>query len=385
MGDPSSAARLCRSLRGAWQVGPLSLLLASSCNGASSRPAASLPSKPSPANPGTTPRGPPLDPSQAEYWVQRCNGGDGDVCWLLADHYARGRRTWWGYFPQSNSRAAEFLAKGCNLGNTDACRDLGRVYLYGIGVEQDTARGAELLVGACDKAFALSCMDAAAALYDGKGVVRDHAHAERILTSGCSTGTAVACDLKGHLFGTGGFSDAEAPSGAPGIRFGTPLRDLEARCKASGHTWTADANGALCSGPLSDALPFPVRVSACRGRVCSVTAIIPPAGGSESVLSRVDELEKSLAEKYGLAGTRVREVAAHCLDAAALSRCVSSGEIVYESSWTWESHTRVMVSVASAKRGAAVTIAYSSPESSGQGEAQGPDEAPRALPRPRMP
>ena len=345
-------------------IGPLSWLLLWGCGGPAtvapiSRPPEIRDSRDSSRESADAP-----DRSKPQYWIEQCERGDGEVCGLLGDHYARGGRTGWGYFPRSNERAAFYLGKGCKLGDPSACRDLGRAYLHGIGVEKNVALGARLLIGPCDRAFALSCMDAAAALYEGTGVERDQAHAERMLSSGCAGGIAGACDLKAHLFGTGRFSDADAPAGAPGIAFGTPLRDIEARCKSSGHTWTGDDSSAFCSGPVSETFPFPVHVSACDRRVCSVTAITPRADESpQNALRRLNEVERSLSEQYGLAGRRVRKTSDRCEKADLLPQCVSSGDVVYQSGWTWESHASVTLSLEGGDRGPTVTIGYFSPES----------------------
>jgi hypothetical protein len=161
-----------------------------------------------------------LSTHDPQYWINECNAGNGETCSLLGWSYQKGGSDSWGYFPQNDKIAAEFFEKGCALGHTKGCGELGHAFLKGVGVAKDQHRGAELVVSACDKGYEFSCVDAGVVLYDGAGIERDRARALSMLTRGCVGSSPAACDLKQRLFGTGGVSAADPPVGAVGVKFG---------------------------------------------------------------------------------------------------------------------------------------------------------------------
>jgi TPR repeat protein len=151
--------------------------------------------------------------ARSDYWIRQCDAGDGDLCWLLGEDYARGGTNEWGYFPQSDEHAAQFFAKGCKLDSVKACGGLGHALLKGAGVKPDAEMGAKLIVFACEKGDKFACGEAGIVLYGGRGIERSPASAQRA-ECGCTQGSPGACQLQRNLFGTEAPSEGEPPGGS---------------------------------------------------------------------------------------------------------------------------------------------------------------------------
>jgi hypothetical protein len=315
-----------------------------------------------------------LDVSDKKQWMFRqCDAGEGDACWLLGQNFSRGGSSPpWGYFPQSDERAAQLFGKGCKVGSPQACGQLGHSLLKGLGVTQDIPRGASLAVSSCERGYEFACMDAAMVLYDGTGIAPDRERARRDLIAACTAGNPGACLMEKDLYGTQMFAASDPPAGAVGVEFGTPLRDVESRCRATGHTWSGDNTGGFCDGPISASTPYAFLAFACAGRVCGlmVTDLLstqPPS----SWLTRFDETEKRLETRYGPPSTRTKTVTRACLDVAALPQCIASGAVVYNTEWAWERKYGVLMKLANREHGPVIIINYMTPEDLKSGRASG--------------
>jgi hypothetical protein len=276
--------------------------------------------------------------------------------------YSRGGSQTWGYFPQSDQRAAEFFAKGCALGDPKGCGDLGHALLGGTGVAKDPARAARLVVWACEKGYAFSCWDAGVVLYDGTGVEQDHERAKRVLVAGCSRGNPGACDLQKHLFGAQTVSTSDPPVGAVGVVFGESLSGVRSRCVAAGHVWGGDAERGYCNGPISKTAPFPFGATAIDGRVCSIDVRDPLGSELESSwLGHYDAVEGQLIAKYGTPYERVRTLPQTCNAVGAFAQCIASRRVIFRAAWVWERKFGVQLMLTYDKHGPYVDIFYANP------------------------
>jgi len=96
-------------------------------------------------------------------------------------------------------RATELLTRLCDAGNRDDCRELGNTLLTGSDAsEADRARGTALLTKACDDGAAPACRELAKAYVDGP-LPADPAHAGELLAKACNHGDLDACFEQGKL------------------------------------------------------------------------------------------------------------------------------------------------------------------------------------------
>lgn len=308
-----------------------------------------------------------------QYWIDDCNSGNGETCSLVGWSYKKGGSDSWGYFPQDDAKAASFFAKGCRLGHPQGCGELGHAYLKGVGVGVDQVRGANLVVLACDKGYAFSCHEAGIVLYDGTGVERDQKRALTALVRGCANGAPLACDLKAHLFGDGGMSKTDPPDGAVGVKFfGTPLAEIQGRCRAASNSWKGDATGGYCSGAISSTVPLPFMAFACDGQACAINVIQAlPIDAIGSWITKFDEFDKRLETRYGVPNERIRTLPAACDSVSALPDCLTGHVVVYSTTWIWETGFGVLLKMTNDRPGPQIQVYYSDPRGFHSQQAQG--------------
>ncbi|MCW4573965.1 sel1 repeat family protein, partial [Venenivibrio stagnispumantis] len=77
----------------------------------------------------------------------------------------------------------------------EGCYNLGEMYYYGKGVEQDYVKAAGLFEKACDAGIAKGCNNLGRMYYDGEGVEEDYVKAAVFFKKACDAGSAKGCYL----------------------------------------------------------------------------------------------------------------------------------------------------------------------------------------------
>ncbi|MFY0533722.1 hypothetical protein [Nannocystis pusilla] len=94
------------------------------------------------------------------------------------------------------------MAKSCELGELNACSDLGIALLLGQGLTADPERGVRTLQKACDAGGARACNNLATAYVNGVGgVTVDVGEGLRLAVKACDLGEQQGCNLAQLLRG----------------------------------------------------------------------------------------------------------------------------------------------------------------------------------------
>lgn len=86
---------------------------------------------------------------------------------------------------ESYAQAVGLFRNACDQGSTEACGDLGTMYIYGRGVPEDSSLAAPLLVKGCDGGDGAACNKAGVLYGRGDGVTRNSKTAFELYTKGC--------------------------------------------------------------------------------------------------------------------------------------------------------------------------------------------------------
>jgi hypothetical protein len=107
----------------------------------------------------------------------RCEGGDGESCFILASLYYSGHGV-----PKDYTRAAALFRESCVSGWWRGCGGLAECYRAGQGAPADPAQAIRLFENACQKGIVPSCFSAAT-MYRAR---HDEILARRRLEEGCA-------------------------------------------------------------------------------------------------------------------------------------------------------------------------------------------------------
>ena len=118
-----------------------------------------------------------------------CLEGQAETCFQVGLFFHLGQEG----FPRDLVSAVQAYVRGCNLGESRACNNLGDALAYGEGIERDLDRAADSFTRACKLGEALGCANLAYRLEHGSGVVRDLARARALYRDACNTGSVYAC------------------------------------------------------------------------------------------------------------------------------------------------------------------------------------------------
>lgn len=118
-----------------------------------------------------------------------CLEGEAEACYRVGLLYYFGR----GAFPRDPTRAASAYARGCHLGDSRACNNLGDALAYGDGTERDVVQSAALFEKACHLGEALGCANLGYMVEYGRGIARDRARARVLYRDACATGDVYGC------------------------------------------------------------------------------------------------------------------------------------------------------------------------------------------------
>lgn len=118
-----------------------------------------------------------------------CLTGDAEACYRVGLLYYFGR----GAFPHDPARAASAYTRGCDLGDSRACNNLGDALAYGEGAERDVVRSAAMFAKACRLGEALGCANLGYMVEHGRGVGADRARARALYHDACASGDVYGC------------------------------------------------------------------------------------------------------------------------------------------------------------------------------------------------
>lgn len=134
-------------------------------------------------------------PAPEEQLFSLCEIGNSDACRMLGALYVDDPGQGAVRHEVNFRRLAEALDRGCNLGAVDGCTVLGLMFGDGIGVNPDPSRGVKLLDRGCELGSALACSGLAIAYSSGIGVAKDDVHAVHLAKNGCDGGAVRGCSL----------------------------------------------------------------------------------------------------------------------------------------------------------------------------------------------
>jgi serine/threonine protein kinase len=126
---------------------------------------------------------------------QSCKAGYTQACSDLGYLYVLGSHsTDADSVTQDYPRAMKLFTKACDAGNANGCYRLGFLYDQGFGVAQSFARAAEYYTKACDGNEVTACNNLGVQLMHGAGVPEDKEKARQMFQKGCSLGDQTACE-----------------------------------------------------------------------------------------------------------------------------------------------------------------------------------------------
>jgi uncharacterized protein len=132
-----------------------------------------------------------------------CLTGEAGTCYQVGLLFYFGRSA----FPQDRAQAVQAYGRGCDLGDSRACNNLGDALAHGDGVERDAVRSVAMFDRACRLGEALGCSNSGQMFERGEGVVRDRVRARTLYRAACASGDIYGC-LHAEMLAT---QDAGAP------------------------------------------------------------------------------------------------------------------------------------------------------------------------------
>jgi S1-C subfamily serine protease len=99
--------------------------------------------------------------------------------------------------------ARPLLERACDMGNAEACNDLGEIYDSGYGIVQDHTKAAALFLKACNAGNVDSCLSLGVCYGNGSGVEQDYSRAKEFFSLSCDTGNSLGCAYLGDIYKDG--------------------------------------------------------------------------------------------------------------------------------------------------------------------------------------
>ncbi|HEY1957673.1 MAG TPA: serine/threonine-protein kinase [Polyangiaceae bacterium] len=130
-----------------------------------------------------------------------CENGDRDACFDVAWRFDEGNDG----VAKDYAVAAKYYERGCNLGNPDACNNLGVDYENGYGVTRSLPRARSLYGQGCDGKNARGCRNLALLYQHGGdgGIPHDLGKALALFTRGCDLEDGTSCNNLGWMYEDG--------------------------------------------------------------------------------------------------------------------------------------------------------------------------------------
>jgi hypothetical protein len=118
-----------------------------------------------------------------------CLTGQGEACMQVGALFRLGDEG----FPRDFAQAVRAYTRGCNLGDSGSCNNLGDALAYGEGVDRDLDRAVDAFDKACHLGEALGCANLGYRLERGLGVGRDAGRARALYRDACNVGSSYGC------------------------------------------------------------------------------------------------------------------------------------------------------------------------------------------------
>jgi uncharacterized protein len=118
-----------------------------------------------------------------------CLAGQPEACFQVGVLFYYGRDS----FPRDRAKASKAFARGCDLGDSRACNNLGDALAYGDGVGRDVESAAAAFVKACRLGEPLGCANLGYMAEHGEGVPRDVSRARALYRQACGAGDVYGC------------------------------------------------------------------------------------------------------------------------------------------------------------------------------------------------
>jgi TPR repeat protein len=135
-------------------------------------------------------RAAPPGTSHERFEAQRaCLLGQGDACFRVGLGFTQGQ----GGYDKNRNLAFQAYDRGCSLGNTSACNNLGVALQYGDGTGRDVRRAVAAWQRTCDLGEASGCANLGYMLEHAFGAPRDTRRAHALYMQACSSGDAYGC------------------------------------------------------------------------------------------------------------------------------------------------------------------------------------------------
>jgi hypothetical protein len=96
--------------------------------------------------------------------------------------------------------ARPLLERACDMGNAEACNDLGEIYDSGYGIVQDHTKAAALFLKACNAGNVDSCLSLGVCYGNGSGVEQDYSRAKEFFSLSCGKGNSLGCAYLGDIY-----------------------------------------------------------------------------------------------------------------------------------------------------------------------------------------
>jgi TPR repeat protein len=118
-----------------------------------------------------------------------CLEGHPEACFQSGVLFYYGREA----FPRDRASSSRAFSRGCDLGDSRACNNLGDALAYGDGVGRDVEGAASSFLKACRLGEALGCANLGYMAEHGEGVPRDVPRARGLYRQACTAGDVYGC------------------------------------------------------------------------------------------------------------------------------------------------------------------------------------------------
>ncbi len=119
-----------------------------------------------------------------------CKLGDSRACNNLGTAWSEGKD---GAADVDHAKAKQLYEKACKLKNGLGCFNLGNIYRIGEGVTPDLKVASKHFQKSCDLNEAKGCTELAIIYYEGKALKKDQPKAIKLLQKACKLGSEPAC------------------------------------------------------------------------------------------------------------------------------------------------------------------------------------------------
>jgi hypothetical protein len=127
-----------------------------------------------------------------------CDKGEADICTDLGKYYREGNAQY--QIQKDLTKALELLTKGCDLGGSEGCNELGLMHDNGQGTKKDAAKALSLYQKSCEGGVGAGCLNAAMMYDAGQGVKKDLSKAFGLYQKACEGSVGAGCYKLGFKY-----------------------------------------------------------------------------------------------------------------------------------------------------------------------------------------